>query len=306
MKMNKYSVSIIAGILFGLLIALLFGNCLTSVLSGTIVAFATTWVMSLNWSWSSIKKIINIFPVINFDFIEKTGITAKNNIVILGKKLKLIFQQIKKPAEWRILICGLVLVLLAVFLLLIYCKSLLVLGSYYGLYLPLVMFWFLVEGMCTWLGIYYGSTLIKVGIFGSSPNDKSLYFSSFQNWYLSIYYDNRRTLLSIIYMLFIRTVNALKLLICIIPMFFIFLVWAFVKLSTIKTYGCAFCSGILMAIHLTVCYRYEWIDFANINFWQLALIITIVGWLTGKYLIQKEVEFKFPKIHWLEHLPAKA
>ena len=116
--------------------------------------------------------------------------------------------------------------------------------------------------------------------------------------------DNRGALASVLYVLIIRTINALK----IIAFSFVFAFWGLFALASYKTVLSIAGAVILTGIHTGIWCYYNWIAWSNINFWLATVVVMMIGGWLGR-CIEHRTDFIFtawPTIKFLEHLPKEA
>lgn len=114
--------------------------------------------------------------------------------------------------------------------------------------------------------------------------------------------DNRGVLESSLYMLKVRTKNVIKTWAYVSMLF----VWSFVYLANKKTGCCALMTTMLIGIGIAVSETFGLGGLYDVNFQLLLAILMLIGWHVGGYVhkITGALEMKFPRLNFLEHLPA--
>jgi len=181
-----------------------------------------------------------------------------------------------------------------------------VIGVCFFFYFVVLSVGTVVLGLCVLFFLVYGYVagakwaFVKKGIepVSDSPSKNAVADFLFSWWELGEK-DNRPPFKSVLYMLKVRTLNALKF----YAWVFLMLFYLPMKLFTFKTGAAMITAAVLSAIHLGVSYTFGWIAAGNVNFWLLCAVCMAVGAVAGmKIHALKKFEVKLPTITWLEHL----
>lgn len=289
MKKNQYAISIVMGILMGAMIALLIGNTTTAILAGVVSAGFTAWVGSLQWSkakeFAIDMSIAGKMDIANNIRNVKSAIDWMKNIIpVVGRTMKWILLAISKLAialatdvnARKRFLAG--LAILAIFIFNVYLIRFLgasgEVASTIGLLLLIPMVLPTMASLAVFIRICTASE------FQIKRLDADCYYFLFFlfGWFYQIMEDTRGAVSAIVWMLYIRTGNALKIL----TYPFIFAIWGMVALANNKTGASALAAMILSGMHLTIAHLAGGINTANANFWLSLVVAMGLGVAVGR------------------------
>lgn len=319
---RQYSIAMAAGILIGSIIALMIGNKLTAILAATVAAGITTWICSLDWIriGEFIQRLVN---KMNFqgaglslgEFFEPLIIIVKRAGQRISKEIPAEFKKSlvfrKNLASYLLLFLLGVVDLWIVIIWLVQVKNVTVSGF-------VMIFAAVVSTVCIAVSIILGVIGVAFGCFvfcyllfakdGMKYDDTIIPAKDSSDhvlfgWIVAAENDNRSALSSMLYMLWIRSINAIKILI--FP--FVFVLWGFVYLASYRTVLSSYLAMILTAIHISISYYSHWLAWTNTNFWLATAVVVMGGLWLGRY-VEKRTNLNllarpWPKIKFFEHLP---
>lgn len=286
MKKNQYAISIVMGILMGAMIALLIGNTTTAILAGVVSAGFTAWVGSLQWSkakeFAIDMSIAGKMDIANNIRNVKSAIDWMKNIIpVVGRTMKWILLAISKLAialatdvnARKRFLAG--LAMLAIFIFNVYL--ILFLGASGKVASTIGLLLLIPMALPTMASLAVFVRICTASEFQIKRLDADVGYFLF-GWFYQIMEDTRGAVSAIVWMLYIRTGNALKIL----TYPFIFAIWGMVALANNKTGASALAAMILSGMHLSVAYFAGGIDTGSANFWLSLVVAMGLGVALGR------------------------
>lgn len=300
MKKNQYSVSIVMGILVGAVVALLVGNTTTAILAGIITAGIATWFGSLQWERAREFATMVAKEVSVVEGAMDVFIFTLNTM----RGIKTYISQLGRGALWILLVIPRMVFALAtevnarktamavfvpLFILVPY--SLLIffvedqnnkmvdIFLYATMTISALLVLVFTSVILTALllsGPFTSHNMTEEDLMGDEPVDK--FFRFMFGWFGQMILDNRGALTVTVYMLCIRTGNALRILaypLVLIP-------WGFIALANNKTGIAALSAMALSGAHLSIAYLVGGINADNLNFWLSLAVAMMAGVIIGK------------------------
>lgn len=310
MKKNQYMISIVTGIIVGAIVALMIGST-TAILAGIISAGAGAWLGSLQWSRAK-GFAIDVADELGFageemahwasEKISRTGKTLKW-LLLAMKRLVVVFVtdvNTRKTVLAGLTVC-IIPILPTIFLFKLIFKPEITEITLYALILfvsliPITInLWDVVFQI--WKGRIKDGVNADVLIKVRRLNPQNSF--SF-DWFYQIMEDDRGAIIAIARMLWIRTGNALKIIVypCVLAL------WGVVALANNKTGASALSAMTLSGLHLAIAHLAGGIDINNINFWLSLAIAIGAGVVLGKkvHAMREPVARPLPSIKFRDQV----
>lgn len=301
MKKNQYSVSIVIGLLMGAAVALSIDNMTTATLVGVIASSITAWVGSLQRGGEARKfatgiakkvRVVEVMDVFIFTKNMMWGIKTYISQLIIRTLLAIrrMVVILATNVEARKAILAIFTVISIIVLNFMVISSLSMNIAFFPVIIQVVYAFYAFCAFVVTIQAFYALVFIVVTVITSKALKESGPFllsddikkwnpdNIWLNWFSQMILDDRGALTATVYMLYIRTGNALR----IIAYPLILMPWGFIALANNKTGIAALSVMVLSGAHLSIAYFVGGIDDGNINFWLSLAVAMMAGVAIGK------------------------